>query len=869
MRSNFLRSLFAACLLGTGVALVALAAGPRAVKSAPDNDGPVKRYIVVLQDPPLALYEGGIKGLSPTAVEAVRRADPEAERSVHLNVASAEAQAYTTYLLRRQDEMIHKVQAVAPEFDEEDWQYQYVLNGFVAQLTPSHAEAVRRMGGVRVVHPAEELVPEMDSTKSLIGTVQAWEAAGGVAEAGAGARVGTLEAGNAVAHPFFDDEGMPEAPEGWPVAETIHRDGTTTALTNTTILVNNKILGFKVIADTLDEADINNLNNGLYVSGHGSHVAGTITGRYGSYEIQPGITVDMGGVAPMAQLFTYPVFGATPEMIKAFEIMVEDEIDAVNLSLGTTTWLLDTPEMHPVSLAMSGASEAGLVVVGSAGNAGGNGRTSLSAAWKYNEDVIAVGNTTSIGVLGNEITLDDPNAPEGIQRMIGGLRGAAYTATITAGLVFRDDGGCTESAEVAGKIAVVERFDADGNSIGSCGYTERATIMRDSGAVAIIYVYYDRLNGDVSATALDLPSLALGARDGKALVAWMKDGNTAVATMGDETLREYTGVPDYLAGSSSRGPGLDWSIKPDISAPGTAIISSVLTGQAGQAPTVATWPAYGGTSMSAPHITGSAGLLRSIHPDWTSRQVKAALLTTAEPSVITGAADNPRMADPTEGGVGRVDLSDAWDPRAFLNPPKLSFGKLAADEEKTIDVDVESATSKAIQWEISVESEVGDGEIVPSVESVAVEPGETGSFSVTFTPDPDSEIDEHWGYVVLTESEVPVGPPTIYLPALAKDATLGEVTPMPATAGLGAIPAQANDEPRTLRLAYFAYVDLASARKDVMIIDWTYGETEDYTSYYTDVLDGLGLTYTIWGLGEAGRAPRGRGPWPSIRPTRR
>lgn len=858
MRSYYTRTLLAAGMLGVAVALVAVLAGPRVATSTPNDDGPVKRYIVVLQEPPLALYTGGIKGLAPTAVEAVRRADPEAQESVHLNVSSPEAIAYTNYLLRRQEEMIDRVQAIAPEFSETDWQYQRVLNGFVAQLTPRHAEAVRNLRGVRLVHPAEELVPEMDSTIRLLGAQQAWEAAGGLAEAGAGARLGTLEAGNAVAHPFFNDEGMPEAPAGWPQAQALQRDGTVTELTNTDILVNKKVLGFKVIGEVFSQADLNTINNGLTVSGHGSHVAGTMTGRYGSYEIQPGITVDMAGIAPMAHLFTYPVFGATPEMIKAFEIMVEDEIDAVNLSLGTTTWLLDTPEMHPVALAMSGASEAGLVVVGSAGNAGGNGRTSLSAAWKYHEDVIAVGNTTSIGTLGFDAVVQEENAPEALKQMVAGLVGQAYTETIRAEAVYRDDGGCSESDTVDGKIAVIERFDSEGGLIGPCpDFVQRAANMAASGAVAVVYVYYDRLNFS-TATQVPLPAVVLGARDGTSLVSWLKAGNTATLMLDNELKRGYHGVADYLASSSSRGPGLDWSIKPDISAPGTSIISSVLTGQAGQAPTVATWPAFGGTSMSAPHIAGAAGLLRSIHPDWTARQVKAALLTTASPSVITGAANDPQLADPTEGGVGRLDLTDAWDPRAFLNPPKLSFGKLAADEEKTIEVAVESATSHAIRWEIAVETGAGDGEITPSADSVTVKPGETGSFSVTFTPNPDSTTDEHWGYVVLTET-APAGPPTLYLPALAKDASFGATEPISATVGLGALPAQdeGEDEPRTLRLAYFAYVDLATAHKDVMIINWTYGNTEDYTSYYTDVLDGLGMTYTVWGLGEAGEHEEG------------
>jgi hypothetical protein len=52
-------------------------------------------------------------------------------------------------------------------------------------------------------------------------------------------------------------------------------------------------------------------------------------------------------------------------------------------------------------------------------------------------------------------------------------------------------------------------------------------------------------------------------------------------------------------------------------------------------------------------------------------------------------------------------------------------------------------------------------------------------------------------------------------------------------------------------------VDVPALRKNVLIVNWTMGATQDYVKYYTDALDALGLTYTVWGLGDAGEHPQG------------
>lgn len=851
------------------LALSALLWGHSSAAARP-MDGPVAqpqsathRYIVVLADLPLASYAGGIPGLAATSPQAVRQQDPARYKGVHVDVSTQEAQAYLAHLATVQEDMIQRVRYLAPEFSDKDWQYQVTLNGFTARLTYADAERVRQLPGVRLVYPAEALVPEMDSTKDLIGTVKAWEAAGGLAEAGLGARVGTLEAGNDVNHPFMRDEGMPEPAAGYPLAKAHLRDGTVKDFPDKTNLVNKKVVAFRVFSDVLTDGDLAQLGSGMYVSAHGSHVAGTITGRWGKYEILPGVEVEMAGVAPMAELFTYPVFGDTPEMLAAFEVMAaEDQIDAVNLSLGTTTWLMDRPETHPVALAMSGAADAGVLVVGSSGNAGGNGRTSLSGGWKYAEDLMVVGNTSSTGRTGVTVKVMQTDVPDALKSLIAAPV-KPYTDTMSGEMAFVPGGGCGPADNVADKIAVIERIDGQGQPVGTCDFLSRAVNMKNSGAKAIFYLYYDRFGG-AGANNTALPSMSMGLPSSKALMEWLKAGNKLTVEYGLQQNRDYGGIPDYLAPSSSRGPGLDWTIKPDISAPGTDIISGVLADDNpndAKPPMIATWPAYTGTSMASPHVTGAAGLLRSIHPDWTVDQLRSALITSSEPVVTTGSPDARTPADVTQSGPGRLDLSDAHDPRIFMDPPKASFGVLKPGHKDTIDIAISSANGKTSWWDVTVEPGAGSGEAVaePSVQALTVEKDKTATLSISLDAT-GADKAEQWGYLVLKQRDKAPAPLGIYLPALLKDSDLSGGGP--AALQRDTAPAAQSEGPdvddlRTLRIAYYAYVDNPAARKDVLIVNWTYGNTPNHVDAYTAALDKLGLSYDIWWMGEPADRPAG------------
>jgi subtilisin family serine protease len=120
---------------------------------------------------------------------------------------------------------------------------------------------------------------------------------------------------------------------------------------------------------------------------------------------------------------------------------------------------------------------------------------------------------------------------------------------------------------------------------------------------------------------------------------------------------------DTIATSSSRGPVLiDGSgrIKPDISAPGTSIRSSLPGGGYGL---------LSGTSMAGPHVAGLAALLFSAQPDLVGQveQVERLITSSAVPiDTLDECGGIPGDVYPNNiSGWGRIDALNAFLPGGF------------------------------------------------------------------------------------------------------------------------------------------------------------------------------------------------------------
>ena len=166
-----------------------------------------------------------------------------------------------------------------------------------------------------------------------------------------------------------------------------------------------------------------------------------------------------------------------------------------------------------------------------------------------------------------------------------------------------------------------------------------------------------------------------------------------------------------VASFSSGGPTpISLELKPDVSAPGVGITSSVPAREG-------TWTSFSGTSMAAPHVAGGAALLKERHPDWTVAQLKSALVLTGKPTILSGEAPVTR-----EGG-GLIDLVGANAPLIFAAPTDVSFGLLHTGKSAKQSVTLTDAGGGAGQWTVSLAPQTGVGKATITVPATLSVPG--------------------------------------------------------------------------------------------------------------------------------------------------
>jgi subtilisin family serine protease len=163
----------------------------------------------------------------------------------------------------------------------------------------------------------------------------------------------------------------------------------------------------------------------------------------------------------------------------------------------------------------------------------------------------------------------------------------------------------------------------------------------------------------------------------------------AASTLGGDGAR-----PDVVASFSSSGPTpVSLLPKPDVTAPGVDVVSSLPPNQFGS---------LDGTSMAAPHASGGAALLVQRHPAWTVQQVKSALASTGDP--VHPSSGSGEVSALREGG-GRIDLVRADQPLLFTDPSSLGWGLVRRGFSSTTQLSTADAGGGSAPWNVSIEAQ--------------------------------------------------------------------------------------------------------------------------------------------------------------------
>ncbi|WP_407269302.1 S8 family serine peptidase [Radiobacillus sp. PE A8.2] len=387
---------------------------------------------------------------------------------------------------------------------------------------------------------------------------------------------------------------------------------------------------------------------------HGTHVSGIIAANG-----------KMKGVAPDAELYGYRALGpggmgSSVQVIAAIEKAVKDGMDIINMSLGNS---VNGPDW-PTSVAVNRAVELGVSVVIANGNSG-------PANWTVGSPATS---TAAVSVGASTPPLKIPSLHDSFADKTIPMLPLAGSVPWDLGKQYPIiDGGTGEQKieHARDKIVLLER--------GTIPFAEKARAAAAAGAKAAII--YNNEEGafqgsvDDGNGSVDIPVVAISNEDGKWLLEHTVSDNSWIKTV-------YTTAQDEMASFSSRGPvTANWQIKPEVVAPGAAIMSTVPDG----------YRELQGTSMAAPHVAGALALIKEAHPDWSPAKLKGALLTTALPL-----ANQEKLYDPIDQGMGRIRPDKAIETDTIIYNPLLSFGKIENFNDRgEVEIRVENVSEES------------------------------------------------------------------------------------------------------------------------------------------------------------------------------
>ncbi len=335
---------------------------------------------------------------------------------------------------------------------------------------------------------------------------------------------------------------------------------------------------------------------------HGTHVSGVIVGNDDTIR----------GVAPNAQLVSMKIFSdvmdtaRTAWILAALEDCIVLGVDVINMSIGTACGFSRESDEEAVDGIYDKLRDSGICMVVAASNSYNsaygsekNGNLGLTS----NPDTGTVGSPSTYDGVMSVASIAGAETPyieyDGkiiyfvettngaaeennfYDALLGDKKSKKFEYVVIPGVGRTAD---YTGINVKGKIALVRR--------GSNTFEEKAMIAQEQGAAGIII--YNNVSGDIKMNVGDAKL---------AVCSISQDDGEMLAEKGSGTLkisRKQTSGP-FISDFSSWGPTPDLKIKPEITAHGGSILSSITGGS---------YDRLSGTSMACPNYAGVVVLLR-------------------------------------------------------------------------------------------------------------------------------------------------------------------------------------------------------------------------------------------------------------------
>lgn len=584
--------------------------------------------------------------------------------------------------------------------DKVEGNYSVLMNGFYATTTYGRIEQIREFKDVKNAYVStvynEPKVVRNETNADLITGIYEND----TQYDGSNTIVAVLDSGYDYTHEAFSMEVERPALDKSEVADKLNKT-IAYQLSNEELTIDDVYLSSKVpfAYDYAEKkSDVVPVE-----SDHGTHVSGIIGGKSDVIE----------GIAPQTQFAWMKVFndddggGDTADIVCALEDAVLLGVDAINLSLGAiggySEEVIPSGEINSleerINKVYSSIEENGVSLIVAAGNEYSSGYQSANGtnlttnpesgtigspgsysssltvasingllepyALVNDSDTESVFFQNAYDALQNEhkfieelfAKLKDPNI--GITPDENGNYKLEYVTVPGDGLKINYTG-----LNVRGKVAVVKR--------GNISFEEKLKHAYNAGALAVLI--YNNVSGTLTITV---------GKEVLAPVAFISlEAGTRLASKkrGTLTFNESYVAGPFMSDFSSWGPLTDLKLKPEITAHGGNIYSSILGGG---------YDSMSGTSMATPNTCGIALVIRdyvkekwpTLTPKEVTEMVNQLLMSTA--TICLNEVGNPYS--PRKQGAGLASLLNSTSTDAYLyvkgqTKPKLELGD---DKEKT------------------------------------------------------------------------------------------------------------------------------------------------------------------------------------------